>query len=713
MASTSSSQKEQEDELKEAGNSLLRPPSSVDELLNLLDKVESLLSMVWQAPSKSMLDALLPSMNALIADQLLRHSDIDVKVSVVSCITEITRITAPQEPYNDEKMKEIFQLTVMAFEKLSYVPGRCHSKALQILETFAKVRSCLSMLDLECDALVVEMFQQFLRIIRSNHPHAVFTDMETIMTMVIEESEEVSFDLLHPLLSSVKKENQNVSPLSWKLGERVLENCAAKLKLYLPDAVKSMSLDVNEYAQIVASICQDAPGREHMADKEVPPNADSLPEICPSNSAMGDGPSETRNNDAMDDDIASKTLERCHQTKQHKRTDARKDFQPETFDATKAVQPETEAAVPKKRGRKPNSLIKPEEGYNHSWISGGNRSLEVSCHTNHLEKKVGSSAKSPVSKELALPSDPEKETKTCVIPPKTSLGESMSASLSQNHSTPDGSHRRRGRPKKKENMVSQDVGLDMPSVPVQDLVRTRGKGKASWSADVGLGKESGNTRDLIAKPRNGSRKNERAAKTNMKTTLSLNDAVVKREEGFLTDPEGKKESSIHYHKKQRKGKTASEKHVKEESGDKKMVFQSATKFLDRDENQLGETSKTKYKRKQSPRKEEDSKMSHLIKDYDEELVGCRIKVWWPLDRKFYDGVISSFDPVKKKHQVLYADGEEEILNLSRERWKLVEEMSEDRGGDLRDSTRQEQETELPRPAALSVMNPSSSELSAH
>ena len=58
-----------------------------------------------QAPPRSMQKALLPMMKALISDALLRHSDMDVKVSVVSCITEITRITAPDAPYNDERMK--------------------------------------------------------------------------------------------------------------------------------------------------------------------------------------------------------------------------------------------------------------------------------------------------------------------------------------------------------------------------------------------------------------------------------------------------------------------------------------------------------------------------------------------------------------------------------------------------------------------------------
>lgn len=58
-----------------------------------------------QAPSTSLQDALLPTMTALISTELLRHSDMDVKVSVAACITEITRITAPEAPYNDEQMK--------------------------------------------------------------------------------------------------------------------------------------------------------------------------------------------------------------------------------------------------------------------------------------------------------------------------------------------------------------------------------------------------------------------------------------------------------------------------------------------------------------------------------------------------------------------------------------------------------------------------------
>ena len=82
----------------------------------------------------------------------------DVKVLVVSCIIEITRITTLDAPYGGEQMKEIFQMIVAIFGKLSHVSTYCYKKAISILDTFAKVKLFLVMLDLECNALVVEMF---------------------------------------------------------------------------------------------------------------------------------------------------------------------------------------------------------------------------------------------------------------------------------------------------------------------------------------------------------------------------------------------------------------------------------------------------------------------------------------------------------------------------------------------------------------------------
>ncbi|XP_075652319.1 sister chromatid cohesion protein PDS5 homolog C-like [Castanea sativa] len=161
-------------QIKEAGNKLLNPPSSIDDLLTLLDKVENLLAYVEQEPSKSMRDALLPSVKALITNKLLRHVEMNVKVLVVSCIIEITRITTLDAPYKDEQMKEVFQFIVAVFENMPHVSTRSYKK-----------------------------------IIRSNYPLAVLSAMETIMNLVIDESEDISLDLLSSLFASVYKKGKS------------------------------------------------------------------------------------------------------------------------------------------------------------------------------------------------------------------------------------------------------------------------------------------------------------------------------------------------------------------------------------------------------------------------------------------------------------------------------------------------------------------------
>ncbi|GJW26273.1 armadillo-type fold protein [Tanacetum coccineum] len=58
------------------------------------------------------------------------------------------------------------------------------------------------------------------------------------------------------------------------------------------------------------------------------------------------------------------------------------------------------------------------------------------------------------------------------------------------------------------------------------------------------------------------------------------------------------------------------------------------------------TSAPVQKRSETPVKD---KESDTIK-YDESLVGKKVKVWWPEDKMYYEGVIESFDAAKKKHK---------------------------------------------------------------
>ncbi|KAL2467066.1 hypothetical protein Adt_42917 [Abeliophyllum distichum] len=58
--------------------------------------------------------------------------------------------------------------------------------------------------------------------------------------------------------------------------------------------------------------------------------------------------------------------------------------------------------------------------------------------------------------------------------------------------------------------------------------------------------------------------------------------------------------------------------------------------------------------------------------YKADLIGSKIKVWWPMDKMFYEGVVQSFDTQTKKHEILYDDGDVEVLQLNKERWELLD-----------------------------------------
>uniref|UniRef100_A0A2N9GX44 Uncharacterized protein n=1 Tax=Fagus sylvatica TaxID=28930 RepID=A0A2N9GX44_FAGSY len=81
--------------------------------------------------------------------------------------------------------------------------------------------------------------------------------METIMTLVLQESDDISLELLTPILASVKRNNGETLPVAWKLAERVLENSSTKLKPYLIQAVDTLGISFYDYSNIVASICQE------------------------------------------------------------------------------------------------------------------------------------------------------------------------------------------------------------------------------------------------------------------------------------------------------------------------------------------------------------------------------------------------------------------------------------------------------------------------
>ncbi|KAL9169929.1 hypothetical protein ABFS82_04G110900 [Erythranthe guttata] len=113
-------------------------------------------------------------------------------------------------------MRDMFGLFMVVLRgQLSRLTGDNYDRAVKILHFMGLGRTVLIMMDLDINQMIVDMFQFFFDTISPNYPPVIFQYMEDVMTLVIEESDEVSLELLTPLLDSVRTDNKNVSPVSF------------------------------------------------------------------------------------------------------------------------------------------------------------------------------------------------------------------------------------------------------------------------------------------------------------------------------------------------------------------------------------------------------------------------------------------------------------------------------------------------------------------
>lgn len=218
--------------LLEVGERLSKLPSSKDTLCKLLKQALALLSAMSQSIDISLQSAMEPLKTALGKSNLLKHKDKDVRLLVAACISEVMRIVAPDAPYDDDTLKDVFELIVASFKGLNEKSSPHFERRVNILEAVANFRSAVVMLDIDCHHLIREMFHIFFTTV-SEEPKFVMMYMKTIMCLVLEESEEIPDRLLELLLGNLLRGKKGVSNSGNTLARAVVEQCADQLGPYV------------------------------------------------------------------------------------------------------------------------------------------------------------------------------------------------------------------------------------------------------------------------------------------------------------------------------------------------------------------------------------------------------------------------------------------------------------------------------------------------
>ncbi|CAI9092625.1 OLC1v1027919C2 [Oldenlandia corymbosa var. corymbosa] len=522
-----------------------------------------------------------------------------------------------------------------------------------ILETVAKVRSCVVMLDLECEALIAEMFTLFLGNIRDFHKENIFTSMETIMTLVLDESEDISSEVLNPLLACMKKDNQEVHPVAVKLAEKVFEKCSSKLKPYLSGAIKSLGTSLDDYSEVVTAVCEGPSSTVEQMNENTSTDQSVVKTITgamnadhkdprPPNSTNGGNDNENENRGKSLKVVSSVNVE-----------EQDLDNEPSADkSASKSEDGESEPRKPLKFESevvdKPISSMNASESSDTSHVDGAKEVKNQSDPQENPEKDLHDSSR----EDDAL--HPSKSSYTDTVknissPKGSETDVANTSSPSQSGSLHDENH-----PKNAEQHVNK-VNSHQEDTP-------------------SLGVVSEGTRDSEAKQHRRSKK-----KQPLQTSKKADEDTSQNESGGESGSEKKQSKQLgkkvdessdpmdHSLKRKIESKIRQKAILESEANSKKTQSTKTSSKVPKTE----ENARTPSKRKPAASQQ---KVTGNV-TYDDSLVGSKVKVWWPQDRAYYDGVIESFDSAKKKHKVVYNDGDVETLNLKRERWEIINDDS--------------------------------------
>ena len=112
-------------------------------------------------------------------------------------------------------------MIVETFQDLDNSAGSTFGKKLEILEAMAMTGTYEIMFDLECDGLILQMFQCFFSI-RKHQPDTIIAHMQSILSSCMRGRDAICRELQSRLLSMWPRE-QLVSPAAYELAKRLVE----------------------------------------------------------------------------------------------------------------------------------------------------------------------------------------------------------------------------------------------------------------------------------------------------------------------------------------------------------------------------------------------------------------------------------------------------------------------------------------------------------
>ncbi|RHZ63282.1 hypothetical protein Glove_330g114 [Diversispora epigaea] len=215
---------------------LLSPSAKQISTPELLKRLKSLFGEISRTEQEEIeVESLRSVTRDLIHSSLIKHKDRGVKAYVACCVSDLLRLYAPDAPYTDYELRNIFDLFVRQLQNIGNINGPYYDLYFHLLENLARVKIVLLILDLQNhEELLIELFRNIFDVIRQGMSTVVHSHMVDILEQLINDSQEaLPQEVIEIILAQFLKKRKDENPAAYKLASEVCKASTDKLQRYI------------------------------------------------------------------------------------------------------------------------------------------------------------------------------------------------------------------------------------------------------------------------------------------------------------------------------------------------------------------------------------------------------------------------------------------------------------------------------------------------
>ncbi|KAJ3194018.1 hypothetical protein HK101_003654 [Irineochytrium annulatum] len=208
---------------------------TTSELVKRMKELHSQLKAITQEEmaDESLRAALMRPKKDLISTSLMMHKDKGVKVLAACSLAEILRLFAPDAPYTEAELRDIFEFFLKQLHNLSDPEHAYFENYHNLLDSLATVKSIILVTDINADELVIQYYKDFFDIVTVDMQKNVYDNILFVLQLLTEENNSISQDVVELIAYQFSHERKKANPRAFTLAVDLCNSCTDKLQKYI------------------------------------------------------------------------------------------------------------------------------------------------------------------------------------------------------------------------------------------------------------------------------------------------------------------------------------------------------------------------------------------------------------------------------------------------------------------------------------------------